>query len=531
MPPTNITNLSTEEKKRFQTTLDTGLAPQDAIKSVNTITSDSLSDSTTPINIPAVAPSTIADRISGRSQALLEFDAQEQKARAEKEQKETELRSSQGVTQSLLEKIGLTRKTEIEKGREEFGLDVLETTRKEALKNLRTSQVQELAEIKALETANMTDGGRFSAISEIKRRNGLDQLTSQLSYNLANSDITAAEETINDRIALVTEPLYTQLDLQKNVYEQISDSLDEAEDREWSSAIRGTEQKIKETEDLEKYKGDIAITYNQNNGKPLPSYIQTKINRASNQGEVNQILSDNGISLAKPITPKSVVPGINYTTNADGTITYATDLDAIVGTVLSTIPTKFGQETFQSQMSKARDDADRINLVAAQVLKGQPAEFKNDFRNQAVGVSMIDKAIAELDKGVKTGVIKNGVQYVYNALGKDFDPALAKIDGYITSAIQPYRNSVTGAAWGDQEEGEYQSLFGSTKYSPEELKQRLLQTKELLKSKSSEGLNAFVNPIGYYDNPFQSGDLNTTSTNNSVNYTATLDDLLKKYQK
>ena len=194
---------------------------------------------------------------------------------------------------------------------------------------------------------------------------------------------------------------------------------------------------------------------------------------------------------------------------------YGNDLDAIIGTVLSTIPTKFGQQTFNQQIANARNDADRINLIAAQVLKGQPAEFKNDFRNQAVGIAQLDKAIAALDSGVKTGVLQNTAQYAANFLGKDFDPKLAEISGYITSAIQPYRNSVTGAAWGDQEDAEYQQLFGSTKYSPTELRQRLLQTKELLKSKSAEGLNAYVNPLGYYGNTFETGNL-TPEINNAT---------------
>lgn len=192
-----------------------------------------------------------------------------------------------------------------------------------------------------------------------------------------------------------------------------------------------------------------------------------------------------------------------------GSGAYESDLDAIIGATLSTIPTKFGQATFQAQMAKARNDSDRINLIAAQVLKNQPAEFKNDFRNQAVGISQIDKAIALIDSGVKTGVLNNSAQYAYNLAGRDFDPKIAKINSYITSAIQPYRNSVTGAAWGTQEDQEYASLFGSTKYSPAELRQRLVQTKEILKSKSANGLNTFVNPIGYYDNPFESGSLSS----------------------
>lgn len=206
------------------------------------------------------------------------------------------------------------------------------------------------------------------------------------------------------------------------------------------------------------------------------------------------------ISLTKGLTPSQTKD------HGSSDSVYESDLDAIIGTVLSTIPTKFGQATFQSQMKKARNDTDKISLIAAQVLKGQPAEFKNDFRNQAVGISELDKAIALLDSGVETGFLESTAQYGFNVIGKDFDPKLAKINAHITSAIQPYRNSVTGAAWGTQEDGEYQQLFGSTKYSPTELRQRLVTVKEMLKSKSATGLDTFVNPLGYYDNTFESGD-------------------------
>jgi len=188
----------------------------------------------------------------------------------------------------------------------------------------------------------------------------------------------------------------------------------------------------------------------------------------------------------------------------DGTL-YANDTEALIGTVLSTIPTKFGQQQFQNQISKARNDADRLNIVASQVLKAQGTEVKRDFANQAVGISEIDKAIALIDSGVRSGALQAGAQYTFNLIGKDFDPKLAQINQHITAAIQPYRNSVTGAAWGDQEDAEYAQIFGSTKYEPQELKQRLIGAKEILKSKSANALNAFANPMGYGDNQFATG--------------------------
>ena len=223
--------------------------------------------------------------------------------------------------------------------------------------------------------------------------------------------------------------------------------------------------------------------------------------------------------LVASVAPKgSSGGGSGGTGGGTGGGKFATDLDAIIGNTLATIPSKFGQQTFQAQINKARNDADKISTVAAMVLKNAPAETKTDFSNQAIAVSNIDKAIAEIDKGAKTGFLNSKLQKGFNLFGRDYDPALSAIAAYITSAVQPYRNSVTGAAWGDQEEGEYQQLFGSTLYSPSELRQRLVRIKEIMKGKSAQGLNVYVNPLGTYENAFVQGSGNTPvpSTKNMV---------------
>jgi len=200
--------------------------------------------------------------------------------------------------------------------------------------------------------------------------------------------------------------------------------------------------------------------------------------------------------------------------NVGGSKTYANDLDAFIDNVVNLIPTKFGQETFKTSMAKARTDADKIRTAATVVLKNSPAPVKEAFANQAVGMKEIDKAIALLDEGVKTGAVVNGKQYAYNVVGKDFDPKLAAINAHIVGAIQPYRNTVTGAAWGTQEDNEYASLFGSTKYEPRELKERLQRVKEIMQEKSVQGLSSQVDPFSTGETNFF--ETKTTMTNNIV---------------
>lgn len=169
---------------------------------------------------------------------------------------------------------------------------------------------------------------------------------------------------------------------------------------------------------------------------------------------------------------------------------YASDFDALLGRVPLIIPSENGKVAYNQAIARARDDADKLQIVATVALKQAPSEVRNDFIKQSQGMSSIDKAIKLLDEGTRTGLLNDAAQYTYNLVGKDFDPKIAAIQGYITSAIQPYRSSITGAAWGDQEDAEYNNLFGSTKYSPKELKDRLQRIKQIMKDKSSSALTS-----------------------------------------
>jgi hypothetical protein len=203
---------------------------------------------------------------------------------------------------------------------------------------------------------------------------------------------------------------------------------------------------------------------------------------------------------------------------------YSSDLDFAIDAAAGNISSKFGQEQFYDRISRARDDSDRISIVADTILAQAPAADQADFKNQALGMQAIEQAINLLDSGVETGVLESGKQYVYNIAGQDYDPNLAQMNQLIISAIQPYRSSVTGAAWGRQEDAEYKNLFGSTKYEPEELRQRLVGIKDILMNKTSGALNFYVNPLGSkqdYFSPEMNRNLNIPTTNTGGNSQST----------
>src|SRR3990167_7181456 len=73
-----------------------------------TITSDTLAGGERPIEIPKVTPSTIAGRVSGKTQALLTEDELQQKAVQKAEEDRVKLQESQSKSQSLLEQIEIS---------------------------------------------------------------------------------------------------------------------------------------------------------------------------------------------------------------------------------------------------------------------------------------------------------------------------------------------------------------------------------------------------------------------------------------
>jgi len=105
-----------------------------------------------------------------------------------------------------------------------------------------------------------------------------------------------------------------------------------------------------------------------------------------------------------------------------GTGMFETDLDATIAKAVSTIPTKFKQDAFVNAMSRARNDADKISIMASTVLGNADAATRTDFINQSVGIKQLDKAIRAIDEGAKTGFLNNAAQYGFNIFGKDYDP-------------------------------------------------------------------------------------------------------------
>lgn len=493
-----------------------------------TITSDTLRPATTPAyQTPTVPPAPTVPKTSGIPEISY--------APTQQEQEQSRII---GEVRDLLTQTGGQaefRRTQ----EEELGLTAKRENLQRIQDRINALDAQAFKQSTQIENRQLPEFAITGEQAALERSRAAQALVLGAEFEAAKGNLALAEDYVDRAVAAKYDPIEEQINTRLRNLELIQNDpetsrQDKKRALETEARLNADLQRIEDEKAEESAKWEI-LTLAASQG--ADSATLRRIENAQTKEEALNIAAPslrkrnldtvrlgNGSTVVIDTQTGEVVKNLGGAGATGGGVSaggqYADDLDAIVGTVLSTIPSKFGQQTFNQQVANARDDADKINLVAAQVLKGQPAEFKNDFRNQAVGIAELDKAINLLDSGVQTGVIRNGAQYLFNVVGKDFDPKLAAINAHIVSAIQPYRNSVTGAAWGQQEDAEYAQLFGSTKYSPAELRQRLVQTKEMLKSKSAEGLNSFVNPLGYYDNPFSVGTLTPEVEQQTANTTS-----------
>lgn len=104
-------------------------------------------------------------------------------------------------------------------------------------------------------------------------------------------------------------------------------------------------------------------------------------------------------------------------------------------------------------------------ILIRTAFQGQTGSQKEDTIRRMQAIDALSTVKEELDKFVAvsgdTGILQGNMQKIQQKLGQSGNPEAAKISARITQALQIYRNAITGAAWGTQETGEYETIFPS----------------------------------------------------------------------
>jgi len=267
------------------------------------ITSQTLQGAGRPINLPQPQVDTTAAGITGRSPAIQ--DSITEQLKKVEEEKAKQVSEERGKLQTIVDQITGVQKKQVEEIGDVNTPGTIAFKREQEKRigqKLDASQRAEINQLKALETANMTDAGRAAATAEIRRKSALEQSDLQFQHHLAVDDLNSSIQTLNEKFKLELQPLETLFKFQSTIYDDIRGDLTKAEDRVWTNILGENKQLL---ENAQKNKKDIADMYEKiltTNPQALtnnPS-LAVRLSNANDALEFNQILAGAGVSLIKP---------------------------------------------------------------------------------------------------------------------------------------------------------------------------------------------------------------------------------------
>jgi hypothetical protein len=156
-----------------------------------------------PLSIPTTPVSTTADGISGASTALIDATKNLQSLQQAEDQRVADAQLKANESKSSLQNL-MSKFTGVQESRAGLetaaGIDKKTLSYNTALTNLESSQRAQEKELRALDSANMTDAGRAAAQREISRRYAFEQADLSLVLSVANRDLVSAQNMVDKKI-------------------------------------------------------------------------------------------------------------------------------------------------------------------------------------------------------------------------------------------------------------------------------------------------------------------------------------------
>ncbi len=280
----------------------------------------------TPIVPPTVNTDSGATAITAATPALVAQQQQDAQLAADTAAKQEQVNGQKGLVGSLIDKItGVqTEQSTAEGDKNTPGTPAfLAETARNAGNKLLISQQAQVAETQALDSKLLTPEEKRAKLSEIGTRYGREQADLQLQYHLANSDYTAAEDTLNKKFQLELAPLQTQLQYQQSLYQDYENQLSDSQKTALSNKINETNTALQTETANKKEVSGVFNTLLQNNPAALKNNpgLAAKLSNATDALSAYKILADNNVGLMTPTNQVklggTVVQGTGGTYNAD----------------------------------------------------------------------------------------------------------------------------------------------------------------------------------------------------------------------
>jgi len=417
-----------------------------------------------PLVVPDAPPTTTAASIAGASGAQKEslqksVLQQQQEQELSKKQKLLEL-EKEAFKDTYNEMIGVkSSRTQLE---DDLGIKQKTDRYTASLNRLDEIDKSEAAELKALETANMTDAGRATAARDISRKYASQRADENFAFSVAQRDLDSAQRWIDRKIELQLEPLKAKLEFTKLFYDENRNALTKTEDRLFQAKIKDDERKYNETKALEDQRKSLLLSA-ASQGAPS-SVIQGIRDADTFDGMVSAAGLFSGDILEREIKRKQLAKlnkeiaetGVPVVTNPD-VGKYSQALGVILGSG------KFTKDQKADVIRAVNSGEDPFAVVKNQAknIMGQTLATKLDnYETAKSQLETIDSLLTQYyQSGGKTNIFKGNYEKAINRLGTVTDPKLVSIATNIQAALQIYRNAVSGTAYSVQEGKDIASIF------------------------------------------------------------------------
>src|SRR3990167_3894585 len=410
-PTTGLGSVEETNRLLAEASKQTGISAP-TFSPTGAITSETLSGSATPYNIPPVPTSTVADGLSAYASSVGEQEKERAKIQAEQDAKVAEAQvgatEEKGNLRSLMDKI-LGVQAERATLEEEAGIAGKAERLTATTNQLEALERAELNEMRALQGAGLTDVQRAANAREITRKYAFQKADVALLQSAANRDLETTQNIINRKIELTLEPLLTQLDFTKFFYQENKADFNKEEERAFGLKIKDLDRQYEETKTLETYKAGLVTTAIQN-GVTIPGYVLNELNRAGSEQEAAQVLARNNVSLQDPLERQ-----IDKANGMDvaNLLAYSQQYAAT-----GQIPTGLPKGTF-GVVSQTAKELPKVAGTVVDRNTGVKSSATGDALQGAYGtiysVVELAKELKELDKERVSGIVAGTVGKIFGA--------------------------------------------------------------------------------------------------------------------
>ncbi len=391
------------------------------------------------------------------------------------------------------------------------GVDTLNSELKDINNKIIQEQVANRRQIEELQRNNpqgLFGGALNSEVNRLNRESLSKQADLAVIQMAKQGQYDSAKEIADRAIAVKLEKQGNEIEVRKLQYQELKDQLTKDEQRQFESITKQKDREYEQKKSDLKSISDLSFNALENGAPPSlvarmraattveeairigGSYIN-KYDRAYKDAQTKKLLADSSLVNDTEIVQS---PYVNAMVNVNAGSAEGQQKRDIA---------RIAQFVKNGQTQEAK------NLILSRVTSKMSATERTaevDRRNTIDALSDMRQAFSDyVAETGDTNVLKGGVENLANKIGTTTNPKLAAIKTRIIQATQKYRNAITGAAWGEQEDAEYRAIFPSIS-NTNKLNQTIIDTMiPLLQNNERNSIGLFLGGSDIYDELFGNG--------------------------